>query len=532
MSHPLTALCRSCLGVLFLSATLSLHALEPAPPFGDGMVLQRGIEVPVWGKASPGAGVLVTFGGRRVDGKADAQGNWRVTLPPMEASAENRVLEIASGGKAVKFSGVLVGEVWVGSGQSNMAGRVSAYAKNDATLAALVEKAPYPGIRLCNGGPKPQWKEADTETVSAFSALLFAFGERLHREAGVPVGLIVGAVGGTPSGAWMPGETFASSELCRSEIATYAKTWDRAKAMKQHEAKLAAWEKSAEAAKAEGKKPPGRKPQPPVDPGGMTRGGKVGNLFDRYIRSCSGYAVRGVLWDQGEAGSGIHGLGQYTSMTELIRGWRDLWGQGDFPFLFVQKPSGLGNAFSREDPITREADAFSALPDIKNIGTGEGRLIYTRLMRDIENAWMVPAIDLGSMIHPVNKWGYGNRAAEVALEKVYGDPEVRAYGPIYRSHEIEGGRVRVRFDAATGGLAAAHADEIRGFALSGADGTWHWAEAKIEGDDTVVLSCEAVPEPKHVRYAFAKNRTWANLFNGRGLPALAFTTEEVDLPSR
>ena len=137
----------------------------------------------------------------------------------------------------------------------------------------------------------------------------------------------------------------------------------------------------------------------------------LAGLFDRYIRSSAGYAIRGVLWDQGESGTGILGLGQHTCMSELIAGWRELWGQGEFPFLFVQKPSGLGNAWSTDDPITREANEFKPLPDIKRVGSGQGRYLYTRLMLDNSNAWMVPACDLGPNVHPSNKWGYGNRAA-------------------------------------------------------------------------------------------------------------------------
>ncbi len=518
--------------LLLLFSLSSLEALEFATPFGDQMVLQREVKVPVWGTAQPGSEVNVSFAGQSVSGKADAEGKWRVLLSPLKASTENRVLSLESGEQRKGLTGVLVGEVWVGSGQSNMAGRVASYAKRDETLAKLVEGAPYATIRLCNGGPKPQWKAADADSVNGFSAILFAFGERLHREVGVPVGLIVGAVGGTPSGAWMPNETFESSDLCRTEIAAFAKTWDAEKAKTQYEAKLAAWEKAVAEAEAKGEKPRGRKPQPPVGPGGSTRGGTPGNLFDRFIRSSSGFAICGVLWDQGEAGSGILGLGQYTSMTELIRGWRELWGQEELPFLFVQKPSGLGNAFSTDDPVTREADGFGELPEIAKASDGGGRFLYTRLMLDIEDAWMVPAIDLGSTIHPLNKWGYGNRSAEVALQKVYGDKSVVAYGPIYDSHAIKADKVTVTFDSASGGLAIAHGEKVQGFSLCGADGKWHWAEAKIEGENSVAVTSAAVPEPTQVRYAFAKNRRWANLFNGAGLPALAFTTEAIELPDR
>jgi len=379
-----------------------------------------------------------------------------------------------------------------------------------------------------NGGPKPTWQEANPDTVPIFSAILFAFGERLHRDINVPVGLIVGAVGGTPSGMWIPSEVLADSKLCQAEIQGFAKTWNREKAQAKLDAALVAWEKRAAEAQAAGEKPKGRKPLPLAAPGESSRGGKPGGLFDRFIRSSVGYGIRGVLWDQGESGTGIVGLGQYTAMTELIRGWRELWGQGDFPFLFVQKPSGFGNAFSNDNPITREADPFTELPKTTaEARGGETRFLYTRLMMDNENALMIPAIDLGSGIHPVNKWGYGNRAAQIALQRVYQKDGVVGYGPVYQSHVISENKVTVKFSDAGEGLVTKHRDQLQGFALVGKDGIWHWADAVINGGDTVVVTSEAVAEPTQVRFGFAQKRQWANLFNKAGLPALAFTTERV-----
>jgi sialate O-acetylesterase len=503
-------------------------ALEPASHFSDHMVLQRDVDVPIWGKAKPGAEVTVAFAGQTATARANKIGEWRAILKPLPASATDRDLTITGDGEIKTLRNVLVGDVWLGSGQSNMAGRAGGYAKKDPTLSKLIAAAPYPSIRLLQGGPKPSWEPATEESTARFSALLIAFGERLNRELNVPVGLILGAVGGTPSGFWIPSETFESSEKCRAEIALFGKTWNRERAQKQYELQLAAWEKQTAKAKASGEKVRGRKPLPPAGPGSPTRAGTIGNLFDRYIRTSVGYAIRGVLWDQGEAGSGILGLGQHTCMSELIRGWRELWGQGDFAFLFVQKPSGLGNAWSKDDPITREADAFTSLPAIARAGDGAGRHLYTRLMLDNPNAWMVPAIDLGSMIHPLNKWGYGNRAAQVALQKVYTKPGVQAFGPIYDSHKVEAGAIRVRFTHTAGGLATRHGDTLQGFAIAGDDGKWQWADARIVDNDNVLLTHRMVPKPRHARFAWSQNRQWANLFNKAGLPALAFTTEPVN----
>lgn len=495
------------------------------------MVLQRDAEVPVWGKAQPNAKVTLKFAGQTVIAQADGSGNWKTKLDPLTATAKPQTLVVTSDQdeSAAESQGVLVGDVWVGSGQSNMAGRVSAYARNDESLAALAQRPVHGKIRLMTGGPKPIWRAATEDNVGQFSALLFSFGERLQRELDVPVGLIVGAVGGTPSGSWIPAKTFADSTLCKECVAEFAKTYDEQLDMRNYETQLAAWEKQAAEAKADGKKPRGRKPQRPAGPGTASRGGKIGGLYERHIESVVGYRIRGVLWDQGEARSGVVGVDQFTMMTELIRGWREAWGQGDFPFLFVQKTSGGGCAFSNNDPITRNGDPFETLPtmmpttpirDRQSID----RVMYVRLMQQNENAWMVPASDLGSGIHPTNKWGYGNRAAEVALDKEYGR-DVQAYGPIYRSHTTKRNQIVLSFDEVGKGLTTAHSDKLQGFAVADAEGSWHWAEAKIDGD-TVVVSSDQVPEPKRIRYAYAQKRAWANLFNKDGLPALAFEIAE------
>ena len=512
---------------LLLCSTPTLQAADLlASLFSDHMVLQRDASVPIWGDATSGDTVTVSFAGQEVSATVGNNGHWRVELKPLAASSKPQSLTVTSksgGGATVK--NVLVGDVWVGSGQSNMAGRVNSYAANDETLAKLAGQAPFANIRLMQSGPKPSWTEASEATVPAFSALLFPFGERLQRELDVPIGLIVGAVGGTPSGQWIPPQTFASSEKCKAEIAEFAKTYDAAAAQRAYEKQLAAWEKLVETAEAKGEKSRGRKPLPPQGPGSSNRGGKIGALYERYIEPVAGYRIRGVLWDQGEARSGVVGVDQYTMMSELIRGWRDVWGQGDFSFLFVQKPSGGGNAFSNDNPITRNGNAFvNGLPEITRLGDGEQRFLYVRLMRDNANAWMVPASDLGSGIHPTNKWGYGNRAAEVALSQVY-KTGVQAYGPMYRSHSVDGNKVVVSFDHVGKGLAVVHSDRLQGFAIAGDDGNWQWADAKIDGD-TVALTSAKVPQPRHVRYAWAQNRAWANLFNKDGLPALVFTTEE------
>lgn len=507
-----------------LWATASSHAgLTVAGVFSDHAVLQRGMPVPVWGTTDPGENVTVAFGAQTKTVAAGQDGSWRLKLDPLEAGGPGAMTIRADDGKAITINDVLVGEVWVGSGQSNMAGGAGGYAKRDATLAKLIAEAPYPRIRLLKGGPKPTWIEATPQTVPGFSAILFAFGERLHRDLDVPVGLIVGAVGGTPSGSWLSQDAFDRSEACQEAVAEFAKSWDEEKERTGYEAKLAAWNQLVETAKAKGEKPKGRQPQPPKGPGESTRG-TIGNLYEKFIRPVVGYGIRGVLWDQGESGTAVVGVDQYSLMGALISGWRREWGQGEFPFVYVQKNSGGGVAFDPANPITREADKYATQPaQVPKAADGARRLEFIRIM-DYPKAHMVPASDLGSGVHPSNKWGYGNRAAEVAMSAVYGK-DLPAHGPRYKSHVVDGNAVRITFDHVGKGLTSRHGDGLTGFAIAGADRNFVWARARINGD-TVVVSSGEVAAPVAVRFGCAKNRTWANLFNMDGLPGLAFRTDD------
>ena len=501
--------------LIFLASTSTLAAFKLAPAFGDHMVLQRGMTVPVWGQAAAGEQVTVVFRKQSKSTKADANGRWRVELDALKGGGPDELKITAS--KTIVLKDVLVGEVWVGSGQSNMAGNVGGYAKRDTNLNKLLESAPYEDIRLKkNPGA---WSPATDKSVAGHSALLFAFGHRLHKELNVPVGLIVGAVGGTPSGMWTPRTYFENDESCKKVIAEYAAKRDMKAENARYERSLIKWAKTVEAFKKQGKKKLPRKPQPPKAPGESSRGGKIGGLYERYIQSVAGFAVRGVLWDQGESGTGIVGLDQYTMMGSLINGWRADWKQ-DLPFIYIQKPSGGGCAWDPSNPITANAEKLAKLPASAN--DGAYRELHIRI-QDYPKTWMSCATDLGSGIHPTNKWGYGQRAARVALGAVYGK-DVAISGPTYESHKVEGGTIRVKFNHVGKGLAFKHGDTLQGFAIAGDDKQFHWASAVIDGD-TVVLSSDKVRTPTAVRYAWSRKSAWANLFNADGLPALTFRTD-------
>jgi sialate O-acetylesterase len=472
--------------------------------FSDHMVLQRDLAVPIWGTATAGEKVSVAFRTQTKRTVTGENGEWMLKLDPMTPGPASALT--VTGTTTIVFQDVAIGEVWVGSGQSNMAGRVRNYAKNDPLLTRWAG-ATYPDLRLYQGG----WKIADAKTIQGFSAIHFAFGFRLHQELGIPVGLMVGAAGGTPSGRWL------SPAMAKADKALSAKIYGGKgiDSVKKHHAKeLAKWKELAEKAKANGKNPP-RKPRGPV---------RIGDLYKRFVQPMVPYGIRGVLWDQGESMTQLPGVDQFTTMNALITGWRKAWGQGNFWFLHVQKPSGGGPAWNTGNPENRLAVKFSSkLP--KNLESNTPAMTYPLQhikLTKIKNAPLVTAVDLAPGIHPQNKSGYGHRAVRVALGAVYGR-DVAISGPVYRSHKIDGAFVTITFDHVGKGLAFKHVEKIQGFEIAGADGKWSWADATIDGD-TVVVSSEAVEHPTHARYAFSRRSSFANLYNRDGLPALMFTT--------
>ena len=498
------------LALLGLVAAAQAEVKLP-PVISSHMVLQREQAVPIWGTAAPGEKVTVKFRGQAKEATADDQGKWAVKLDPLTAGGPD-VLSVNN----LQLEDVLVGEVWVGSGQSNMQMGVGSYAKGDDPLAKLAAET-YPQLRLmCVGFPT--WKPAEPANSQGFSALLFAFGCRLHLALKVPVGLMVGAVGGTPSGFWLSERAYAEDAACKEVVAKANQGFNYDAAKARYDEELAKWQKAADDAKAKGQREP-RKPDPVLRPGECR--GKVGHLYEANIRPLMPFGMKGVLWDQGESGTAIQAVDQYTLMGALIRGWRKEWAQGDFPFIYVQKPSGNGCAWDPKDPVTEKGQPFGPLPaTVPN--DGAYREVHIRIM-GYPNTGMAISTDLGPGVHPTQKSGYGARAMQVALGMVYRRP-VEYYGPVYQAHAVEDAKVRIRFTHVGKGLAVGRADKLQGFALAGEDRKFVWADAVIDGDSVVVSSAQ-VPKPVAVRYAWSNNSTWANLFNKDGLPAIPFRTD-------
>lgn len=512
--------------VLLLAS--ALHAeVKLSKVFTPHMVLQRGMAVPVWGTAAPGEKVTVVFAGQSKTATADDKGAWSVKLDVLKASGEPRTLTIGS----QKIEDVLVGDVWIGSGQSNMDMVVASYIAGDPVLAEAAKQT-YPQLRLLRKDANATWEQATPETNPKFSALLFSFGFPLQKELGVPVGLMVGAVGGTPSGFWLSEEMYRSDAACAEAVKAFAPTYKYEELVAKYAVDKAKWDEEfaqwkviADAAKKEGKEAP-RPPRAPqtVGKAGETNSGKVGQLFEAFIRPYVGYAIKGVLWDQGESRTNIVGVDQVTLMGALIGGWRKAWGQGDFPFLYVEKPSGGGCAFDYSQPMNRLAEKFAPLPKTipNNPDAQYSHVAFEQFMK-YANTHMVISSDLGNGIHPPNKSGYGARAVQVALAVAY-DKGNEYLGPQLASHSISGGKVTLKFKHGGKGLAFKNGDKLQGFAIAGADKKFVWADADIEGD-TVVVSSQDVPQPAAVRYAWSNAFQWANFFNQDGLPAQPFRTD-------
>lgn len=491
------------------AACLTLAAMDevradvkPAPVFGNHMVLQRGMPVPVWGTASPGEKVVVRFADQEKTAQADANGRWSVRLDPLKEGGPF-TLQIG----AIAFEDVLVGEVWLGAGQSNMVVGSPGVAKNDPVMAEWGTNS-YPQVRI-GWGNKGDWRSPKAPV--SLPALPFAFALNLNRQLKVPVGVVIGAVPGSSTDFWITPEAVQADEQCRAAIRVYAETvYPRERAA--YEQRMKEWESKDAASRP-------AKPEAPLEPGGARHA--IGKFFEEHIRPVIPFAIRGILWDQGENGPSITGTTRLMVMHALITSWRRDWGQGDIPWVYMQKPSGNGCAWDPENPVNRLATPFAPLPD-KVVNGGLVRDQYVKLL-EVTNTFMAITSDLSPGVHPPNKSGYGIRAAAAALVAAYGRKD-EIYGPLYAGHTAEDGRLRIRFTHVGKGLAVRHAEKLQGFAVAGDDKRFVWADATIDGH-TVIVSSKSVAKPVAARYAYDDKCPWANLFNRDGLPAQTFRTD-------
>ena len=412
------------------------------------------------------------------------------------------------------------------------------YAGQDTALKEAASES-HPQLRLFALPAPNQWQETNPGTVNSFSAQLFYFGLLLQKELNVPVGLMQGGQGGSPSFEFISQEGFAADPAIRASAAQWDLKHPIEGEQKKYEAALDQWKKDIAAAvaasqsgtSATGSFPPVVSSTAPIDksirakypqPSPPVRAAEIksGVLFEKLVQPMIPFGIRGVLWDQGESGTGIENIAdQPTLMSALIRSWRLGWGEGDFPWIYVQKPSGRGCALNPADPVNLGAAPFEGLPKNPPPSFMSAHLDEYVLMKQ-PNTFLSTTTDLAMGIHPINKSGYATRDSLVAVGAVYGKG-TEYYGPMFEGMKVEGNRVRISYTHVGKGLTVPPNQKLQGFAIAGDDMKWHWADAAIDGQ-TVVLSSAEVPSPAAVRYwPFA----WANLFNIDGLPATGFRTD-------
>jgi len=528
---------KTCLTILAGAAALipSLFAnVTPCTIFQSNMVLQRETPVPVWGTASPDEEVTVTFAGQTLNTKADAQGDWSVTLQPLQVQKEGSDLVI-KGKNEVKLTNVVVGDVWLCSGQSNMEMNFN-WGVLDAKKF-VEESKNYPLIRdikftrMTSNVPLKnphvgKWNVAGPQTTANFSAASYFFAKRIFDETGIPIGILDDNWSGCRIEIFIPpcGYEIQFEAKSKGEVNTmnHFKTMaalyrdydmsipeSRKKMIKDLDA-YRKYADQAEAAVKAGK-------LPPALPSTMVSRNASNHAYYAMMAPIVRFPVKGAIWYQG-CSNGNESDSYYLKMRALIEGWRKVW-KIDFPVYFVQLA------------------AYTAATDDPAGGNGYARIREAqRRSMDIPKTGMACTIDIGMQkdIHPKNKQDVGTRLALWALRDVYGKKDTVVSGPLFKSMKIEGNTVRLAFDYADGlmtakktGYAApvtAPGEAPKHFAVAGADKKWYWADAKIDGKD-IVLTCDKVQAPVAVRYAYRAYPDGVNVYNAAGLPMVPFRTD-------
>jgi len=470
------------LGVL-LSLPLAVRAEVKLPAiFGDNMVLQARQLVPVWGWAAPGSVVMVTFAGQAQTTHAAPDGTWRVTLGKLRSSFAPQSL-VVSAGDTITLTNILVGEVWLASGQSNMEKPIGKQPGQIPCFNAEQELAgaEFPSLRIFKVEKMLSatsrtdlqkfrgWQSCSSNALNSisFSAAAYFFGREIHTNLDVPVGLIESSWGGTKIEPWTPPVGFAAIPSLAGLAAPVLNT----------------------------NKLPNTTPTV---------------LYNAMIAPIAGFAIRGALWYQGE--SNLGNTNYDVKMAALIGGWRQVWHEGDFPFYFVQiapylYDKNLANYSADTDPLPGFwVQQSRAARSIKHTGM----VVTTDLVDDLNN------------IHPRDKQSVGHRLALLALDDTY-EKEVESESPTFDKMKVKGGTAVLKFKHTEGGLVSKDGQPLTWFTIAGADGKFVPAEAKIAGK-TVEVSAASVPQPAAVRFAWGQ-LAQPNLVNQAGLPAEPFSTQ-------
>lgn len=509
--------------IIGVTTALQAAPLKLAPFYTDNMIFQREKPIVVLGRTDPNATVEGSFMGSSAKAQADAYGFFKLVLPAKDACDKGCTATFKSGDSVIDLTNVLVGDVWLCSGQSNMEwtmGRCGALAEEDIKSAALplirrikfnreIALDPVPFMQMKVDGP---WMDAKTNTVPNWTAVGFYFARRIHANTKIPIGILDCNWGGTRIEPWTPEEAFGRYPALSNDVKSIGLRYNQYK--KNAEAEKAWQAKLAAAAPEERKKM--RKPSMPWGNASPTA------IYNAMVDGMTPMAIKGMLWYQGCANSGDPLYDKH--MEALASGLRKKWGY-EFPFYFVQL-----------------ANFQDASEDPANVGWGRVRNLQLNAFHAIPSCGMAVIIDIGEAkdIHPKNKFDVGERLARWAMRDLYGAKDTVVSGPIYKEMKISGKKAIISFDYVSAedkrlGLmvgkkegkaptAEVKKGKLEGFAVQDKEGNWSWANAVIEGT-TVVVTHPAGKEPVNVRYAFQSNPK-ANLYNREGLPASPFTTEK------
>ncbi|WP_395741939.1 sialate O-acetylesterase [Prosthecobacter sp.] len=511
--------------LLTLLAVSARAELKLPAIFGDNMVLQQKQANPVWGWDAPGTEVTVTFAGQTKTAKADDKGKWTVKLDAVPANAKPATIMI-KGSSAKELKNVLVGEVWICSGQSNMGFNLGSTWDADLDIAQAKDaqlrliSVPQVGTQEIQDDFKGQWEECTPAVAAQFTAVGYHFGRVLREMLGVPVGLIDNAWGGSSCEAWVKRDVLekdarfaATIARWKQQEATFTKeAFD--KQVADHKTKMEAWAKARMEAVKAGKMFTAQAPRPPQNP--MTGQHRPGNLYAGVLHPTIGYGIKGVIWYQGESNAGR--AKEYRDLFPfMIEHWRKEWKQGDFPFYWVQLADY--KAYQTE-PV--ESD------------WAELREAQTLTMKKLPHTGQCVITDLGEAndIHPKNKRDVAERLARWALVNDYGQKLVYR-SPELKDAKFEGGKALITFDYAPLGLRTVDTDEVKGFAICGEDRKWVWAKAEIiggskRGTNQISVSATGVAKPVAVRYAWADNPV-CNVYSAEGLPVTPFRTDDFPM---
>jgi sialate O-acetylesterase len=504
------------------------------------MVLQADRPLPVWGQGKPGEEVVVSFSGQEKKATVGEDGEWKVTLDPMPMNATGQEFKVTAASGIKTFSDVLLGDVWLASGQSNMA---QPGADKSEGGDALASQPPNPLFRVYpiaynEWAPEPNTKQFawDKKVTNWFewipakpgtSGVPYWFGSMLQKETGRPIGVILSPVGASHAECWISMKDLEADAYFKDVVENSKNRIANAPAEQvKFQAEVDAWKKRKAEAEAAGQKFTERQPHNLRDETAVRWW--VGALYNARIAPLRDLGIKGVIWYQGENNAGKRGVNAYTTesydrlMKNIIASWRKQFEQPDLPFHTVQLSMfswNDGNGRTPRDPnkpggwsIIREAQEKTA--------------------NETPNSEMIVSWDIGEKadIHPKNKRPVGERLAKVALRDSYGKKDVIADSPSYASHKVEGEKIRVSFKNTHGGLKT-KGDKVLGFAIAGADDKFVWAEAAIDGKDEVLVWSPQVSQPANVRFGYIQFQD-SDLYNSADFPLVPFRTDSLSIADK